>query len=259
MPLPPLPDGPLCLENVTVPSASLDGGEGLVTTTLCIDGAIVAKAPGATVVDMGGAMVFPGFVDMHTHLDKGHISPRSPNPDGSFDGAIMAVRRDATARWSAEDVRARMTFSLRSAYAYGTRAIRTHLDSHAPQDAISWGVFKEVRADWADRMALQAACLVACPYALEPEFAKTADIVAEAGGVLGMVTYPSADLQAQIDAFFEAAEARDLHADFHVDEILDPEVNTLKAIAQTVIQRGYPHPVTVARLFLPSPKASKDA
>jgi cytosine deaminase len=29
---------------------------------------------------MGGAMVFPAFVDMHTHLDKGHIWGRAPNP-----------------------------------------------------------------------------------------------------------------------------------------------------------------------------------
>ncbi len=32
-------------------------------------------------------MVLPCFVDAHTHLDKGHIGPRSPNPDGTFAGA----------------------------------------------------------------------------------------------------------------------------------------------------------------------------
>ncbi|MEO0694011.1 MAG: cytosine deaminase, partial [Pseudomonadota bacterium] len=141
MALPTLPDGPFTLTDVTIPGCFLGQDTELLRTTLSIaDGQITDGAHRP--VPMGGAMVLLAFVDMHTHLDKGHISPRSPNPDGSFDGAIMAVRRDVTARWSAEDVRARMTFSLRSAYAYGTRAIRTHLDSHAPQDAISWGVFK---------------------------------------------------------------------------------------------------------------------
>ena len=248
MPLPVLPEGPLCLKNVTVPAAYLTGGTGLVTTTLYVAGTLVSENPDATVVDMRGAMVFPAFVDMHTHLDKGHISPRSPNPDGSFDGAIMAVRKDTAARWSAEDVRARMDFSLRSAYAYGTRAIRTHLDSHAPQDAISWGLFPEVREEWAGRIDLQAACLVACPYITQDAFQTTADLVAGAGGVLGTVTYPNDDLQDQLDVFFAAAEARDLDVDFHVDETMDPTANTLRVIAQTVIDRGFDKPVTVGHL-----------
>ncbi len=36
---------------------------------------------------------------------------------------------------------ARMEFSLRAAYAHGTRAIRTHLDAIPPQDGISFPVF----------------------------------------------------------------------------------------------------------------------
>ncbi|MEM1302558.1 MAG: cytosine deaminase, partial [Pseudomonadota bacterium] len=251
MPLPVLPAGPLCLQNVHVPAACLTGGAGMVETSLYLSGGRIcaqADVPGATPVDMRGAMVFPAFVDMHTHLDKGHISPRSPNPDGSFDGAIMAVRRDTSARWSAEDVRARMEFSLRSAYAYGTRAIRTHLDSHAPQDVISWGLFPEVREAWAGRIELQAACLVACPYITEDAFQTTADLVAGAGGVLGTVTYPNDDLQAQLDVFFAAAEARDLDVDFHVDETMDPTANTLRSIAQTVIDRGFDRAVTVGHL-----------
>ncbi len=74
-------------------------------------------------------MVFPAFIDMHTHLDKGHIWGRAPNPDGTFMGALTTVGADRAANWTAEDVRTRMEFSLRCAYAHGTRAIRTHLDA----------------------------------------------------------------------------------------------------------------------------------
>ncbi|MDX8353804.1 cytosine deaminase [Cognatiyoonia sp. IB215182] len=249
MPLPTIPDGPVQLDNLRLPAACLGAGQGLVETTLTLaSGQIVDAAQGAAQVDMRGAIAFPAFVDMHTHLDKGHIWPRNPNPDGSFEGALGAVRRDTAANWSAPDVRARMEFSLRCAYAHGTRAIRTHLDSHAPQDAISWGVFPEVRAAWADKIDLQAVCLVACDYALTDEFVTTADLVAGADGVLGMVTYPGADLQAQLDTFFAAAEARGLAADFHVDETMDPTVNTLRDIAQTVIDRGFDQPVVVGHL-----------
>ncbi|MDJ1007336.1 MAG: cytosine deaminase [Paracoccaceae bacterium] len=242
--------GPVRLENLTIPGCLVGEGESLVSASLTLAGGnIVEGDPAASAVDVGRAMVFPAFVDMHTHLDKGHIWARSPNLDGTFDGAINAVREDAPARWNAEDLRARMEFALRSAYAHGTGAIRTHLDSHAPQDGISWPLFAEIRAEWADRIALQAACLVSCEYLDTPEdFHATADRVAAAGGVLGMVTYPTPNLPAQIDGFFAAALERGLSVDFHVDETMDPAVNTLRDIAAKVIEIGFDAPVVVGHL-----------
>ena len=74
-----LPDGPLTLANVTVPGALLDRREELVRVDLGLANGKISS-PGGEVVDMGGAMVFPAFVDMHTHLDKGHIWPAHPTP-----------------------------------------------------------------------------------------------------------------------------------------------------------------------------------
>ncbi|HEX4298717.1 MAG TPA: cytosine deaminase, partial [Devosia sp.] len=99
------------------------------------DGRIAAIAPHQPGPgrDLDGGLVLPAFVDIHTHLDKGHIWPRKPNPDGTWLGALLAVQGDRVGLWSAEDVGRRMDFALRSAYAHGTAAIRTHLDSNPPQ------------------------------------------------------------------------------------------------------------------------------
>src|SRR5258706_513782 len=83
-------------------------------------------------------------VDVDTHIDKGHIWPRRSNPDGTHSGARAAVAADREAHWSADDVRTRMDFSLRCAFAHGTGAVRTHLDSLGRQAAISWPVFAEM-------------------------------------------------------------------------------------------------------------------
>ncbi|TIL72060.1 MAG: cytosine deaminase, partial [Mesorhizobium sp.] len=48
----------------------------------------------AGAVDLGGRIVMPCFVDCHTHIDKGHIWPRKPNPDGTFMGALNATGAD---------------------------------------------------------------------------------------------------------------------------------------------------------------------
>jgi cytosine/creatinine deaminase len=240
-----LAQGAVTLANVTVPACLLGRSGDLVRTSISIEDGRLSDGQ-FPLVDMGGAMVFPCFVDMHTHLDKGHIWPRAANPDGTFMGALTTVGADRAANWSADDVRARMTFGLRSAHAHGTRAIRTHLDSLAPQDAISFGVFRELRADWAGRVELQASCLVGCD-TMNPEgaFVTTADIVAASGGVLGMVTYPIPDLKAKLLAFFRMAADRGLHADFHVDETGDPSVATLRMIAETVLETGFDAPVVV--------------
>ncbi len=241
-----LPDAPrLRLENATVPACLLGLPGDLMRTSLTLEGGRIVEGEGLS-VDLRGAMVLPCFVDMHTHLDKGHVWPRSPNPDGTFMGALDTVGADRTARWTAADVAARMEFSLRSAYAHGTRAIRTHLDAIPPQDAISFPVFSDKRAEWAGRIEMQAACLIgAGDFSTDGPFKATADLVAAHGGVLGMVTYPLPDIADRITAFLGMAAARGLSADFHVDETGDPASNTLRLIAQAVLNTGFDAPVVV--------------
>ncbi|MBP0574622.1 hypothetical protein J8J27_28335, partial [Mycobacterium tuberculosis] len=82
-----------------------------------------------------------------------------------------------------------MTFALRCAYAHGTTAIRTHIDSIAPQHRISWPVLAEVAADWRGRVDLTGACLFGVDRALDEGYlADIAGLVRGAGGVLGAVT-----------------------------------------------------------------------
>jgi len=244
-----LPHGDVTLANVTVPACLLGQEGDLIRTDLSISGGKIA-APQALAVDMGGAMVFPAFIDMHTHLDKGHIWGRAPNPDGSFMGALTTVGEDRKANWTAVDVRARMDFSLRCAYAHGTRAIRTHLDSIPPQDSISFPVFQELQADWAGRIDLQAACLIGCDWWTPDDgaFGTTADLVAQTpGGVLGMVTYPVPDLRERLVGFFKQADTRGVDADFHVDETMDPSVETLRLIAEVALELGFERQITVGQ------------
>ncbi|NES65401.1 MAG: amidohydrolase family protein, partial [Okeania sp. SIO2D1] len=114
-------------------------------------------------VDLKGGMVWPCFVDMHTHLDKGHIWMRSPNSDGSFDGALDAEAWDAKEYWNAEDIYRRMEFGLKCSYAHGTKAIRTHLahlECFAEQANISLEVFQTLQKEWEGRLILQPVSLV---------------------------------------------------------------------------------------------------
>lgn len=191
-------------------------------------------------IELGGRIVLPAFVDCHTHLDKGHIWPRRRNPDGSFAGALGAAGEDRAARWSANDVARRMDFALRCAYAHGTRAIRTHLDSIAPQDGISWPVFQEMRSRWQGRIDLQAACLVGIDAYRDARFLESlAARVAAAGGVLGAVTYMLPDLDELLDRMFARAVELGLDLDFHADETDDVAAASLSRIAEAALRHRF--------------------
>jgi cytosine deaminase len=241
-----LPKGPVSLTNLTAPACLIGQPGDLVGLTLHLDGGQISDSAKGPEIDMAGAMVFPAFVDMHTHLDKGHIWNRAPNPNGTFLAARDTVMADREANWSAEDVRARMSFALRSAYAHGTRAIRTHLDSAAPQDGISIPVFKDLRSEWAGKVDLQASCLMGISMVEEDgPFAHTADLMKDCGGTLGAVAYPSPDTDDKLRSLFRMAEARELAVDLHVDETMEASVKVLRSIAQIVREMRFEAPVTV--------------
>ncbi|TIT66707.1 MAG: cytosine deaminase [Mesorhizobium sp.] len=198
-----------------------------------------SKVP-AGAIDLGGRIVLPCFVDCHTHIDKGHIWSRKPNPDGSFMGALNATGADRAARWSAEDVARRMDFSLRSAYAHGTRALRTHIDSVAPQEEISWPVFETIREAWRGRIELQGACLLGIEGVRDRKwFDRLAKRVAAAKGVLGVVTYMVPDLEELLDHVFAQAIKHGLDLDFHADETNDVAAISLKKIAEAALWNGF--------------------
>lgn len=211
-------------------------------------GVIVALSPtlpmdGRPQLDLRGGQLWPCFVDLHTHLDKGHIWPRAHNPDGTFAQAVAATQVDAQTHWRSEDLYRRMTFGLECSYAHGTQAIRTHLDSWGESAAISWDLFQQLRADWADRLTLQAVALVTLEHYAGTPGEALADRVAAAGGVLGGVAYPHPDLVAQIDRLFDLARDRGLALDFHVDETDDAGAIALELVAQAALRHRFPYPI----------------
>jgi cytosine deaminase len=222
-------------------------------------GVIAAIAPAGTApagVDLRGGMVLPCFTDVHTHLDKGHIWPRSPNPDGTFMGALTAVMGDREKSWSADDMQGRFRFGLACSYAHGTAAIRTHLDTYLPHAHQSWAVFSALRDEWAGRIALEGVSICPIDRFAGDQGAEIADLVAAHGGILGFVTRLSgqgegvipAGFQDLLDHCFSLAEARGLDLDLHVDESGETEAATLPLIARTAIRRGFKGKIQVGHI-----------
>lgn len=199
--------------------------------------------PSLASIDLRRGMLLPGFVELHTHLDKGHIWERSPNSVGSFAEALATVETDCEKYWTEEDVYRRMEFGLKCSYAHGTTAIRTHIDSYGEQAAISLRAFKALQDEWRDRLTLQAVTLVSLDYFLTDAGEKLADLIAEVGGVLGGFPHMDDQLDAQLDRVFAMAKERELALDFHTDESGDPRDITLRHVAQAALRHEFARPI----------------
>lgn len=202
--------------------------------------AAITPACGAPGVDLAGRIVWPGMVDLHTHLDKGHIWPRAENPDGSFLGARTAVAADRERHWTAGDVARRFEFGLRCAHSHGTVAMRTHIDSLAPQHRISWPVFAEMRERWGGRIALQGVALVPLPALDDAAYAAELVAILRAnGGVLGGLVMPMERLEERLRALLRLAGENGLDLDLHVDETLEAEARSLPLLAELALAQGF--------------------
>jgi cytosine deaminase len=247
-----------------VPAALLDrappsvDAEGLAALDLWIaDGRIAAIAPAGAApagIDVDRGQVWPCFVDGHVHLDKTQTWPRQANPNGTHPGAKAAVIADRAAYYSEADIEPRFDFGLRCAYAHGTAAIRTHLDSYWPNARDHWAVFRRLRDAWAGRVDLQAVSICPLERFAGDDGVALADEVANSGGILGMTTTgeggraTSPEFQTLLDRFFELAEQRGLALDLHLDETGDAQSRALDAVARTAIRRGFHAPIQVGHV-----------
>jgi cytosine deaminase len=230
-------------------------GDGLLAADVVIAGGRIesVESPGTIAVepsvDLRGGMLWPGLVDCHTHLDKAHIWPRAANPDGTFRGAIDAAWGDQEPYWTADDLRRRMDFSLRSAYAHGTVAIRTHIDTGRERLATVWGVVREMQADWRGRIELQPVAFLALPDVADEAFMTRvlAEMRATPGAVLGAFVEAFAGQQAALPGHLARLIALAGRAgtgiDLHVDETTDPISTGLAATAEAVIAARFDGPV----------------
>lgn len=251
---------PICLLSTSLELAQQITKEGLVACDLEIQAGKIKAIyscnqgsetrnylqPSIPQWDVKKGIILPCFVDMHTHLDKGHIWERSPNPDGTFNSALVAAEGDRPSldQDNYQDIYRRMEFSLKSSYAQGTRAIRTHIDCPKDRYQLSLQVFKDIQSAWSDRLILQPVSLVILDEYTGRKGEILADRIAEVGGILGGVPYSNPNLDQELDRLFNLATERNLDLDLHTDENDDPSSQTLRAVAKAALRHNFTGKIT---------------
>lgn len=230
------------LADAHVPARLLDAAAPTARMAVLVeDGTVAAIAPhplgDAERFAVDGATLVSAFVDPHVHLDKGDLLASGLAPADTLLQAVDAARADY-ARWTADELRRRIDFGMRTAFAHGTRALNTYCDWPAPEGGLAWRVLQDVRSAWAGRIELQLTALVdTSDFADAARGQAIARTVAAGGGRLGLFVYPGVRPD-DLRSAFAFAQRYGLAPDLHVDEHLDPPVTHLELVAALAREFG---------------------
>lgn len=209
-------------------------------------------------VDLAGALVLPGFVETHIHLDKSNVIDRCKLTEGTLREAIAEtarVKRDFTE----DDIAARARRTLEQAILAGTMHMRTHVEIdpriglkgfHAVRrlaEAYSWAIDVQIcvfpQEGLINDPGTEELLIEAC--------AQGADLI---GGCPYADTHPVQ----HIERIFAIATRFDLDIDFHLDFDLDPSSMSLLEVCRQAKRHGYQGRVTVGHVTklsaLPEPR-----
>jgi cytosine deaminase len=193
--------------------------------------------------DLGGVLVFPGLLEVHTHLDKCHTWDRAPGIHSDFWESRGILGADSV-RWTEDDVYRRADFALRTAWAHGTCALRTHIDTRRGAGAGGHAAMERLRAEWRGRMEIQTASL----FSFEEFFSGGAATIMELTArhkatAMGGFPQPNPELPMQLDNVMAAARELGIGLDLHVDESGLAHAECLRATAEAVLRNKFPFPV----------------
>lgn len=197
-------------------------------------GAILPPTPAKETVDLKGRLVLPGFVDGHIHLDKSFVGDRwRPHVLATSLRERLAAEKRLLAE--ARPIAERAEALIAQAAAFGTMAMRCHVDVDATTGLSHLHAVSEAREKWRDRVDIE---LVAFPQAGVVSCPGTADLLdaamSEGASVVGGIdpTTLDGDAEAQLDIVFGIAEKRGVKIDIHLHEPGQIGIAQLQRIAE---------------------------
>jgi cytosine deaminase len=207
-----------------------------------------ADGPARQVIDAGGRLAVPGFVEPHIHLDKAFIRGEVPvNRSGTLTEAIEIIW-DKKRRYTVEEVAARACRVIESAAANGVTRMRSHVDVDMIGGLVPLDGVVAARDRCRDLVDLQ---IVAFPQEgilqndgtealMRRAMARGADLV----GGMPFNERSSEDSRRHIEIAFDIAMTFDADIDMHVDETDNPAARTLEMLADATLRHGWEGRVT---------------
>jgi cytosine deaminase len=225
-----------------------------------IDGDRIAALPelgapspaGAERIDLGGALLAPAMVDGHIHLDKTLLGlPFQPHRPG--DTVAERIAREKELRrelhYSVEDRARRL---IRQVVAYGTTALRSHVDIDSEVGLAGLHALLRVREASRDLIDIQIVAFPQSGVIADPGVAGLLDqAIAEGADLVGGLDPAGIDndVNGHLDAIFAIAQRRGVGLDIHLHDPGPLGCFELRQIAERASAAGLQGRVAVSHAF----------
>jgi cytosine deaminase len=216
--------------------------------------AIGAEPPAfgpAETIDLRGHLVLPGFIDGHIHLDKSFVGDRwHPHRPAATLRERLAIEKRELA--DAPPIEARADALIAQAAAFGTVAMRSHVDVDATTGLANLRAVMAAREKWRGIVDIQLAAfpqagVMSCPgtaQLLEAAVHEGAEVV---GGIDPSTLDGDAD--GQLDCVFGIADRLGAKIDIHLHEPDMQGVAQLARIAARTRALGLAGRVAVSHAY----------
>ena len=211
----------LKITNVTLPDRKGNWNVAIANGYITkITAELIAEETDET-LDGKGNLLIPGLVDPHIHLDKALLLDRYPAVAGTFEEALQKTL-EAKSKYTVADIQARARKVIEQAIAFGTTAMRTHVEVDPILQLKSIEALLPLKAEYVWGINLQLAVFAQEGITNQPG---TLDLLKQAmvmgGDVIGSAPYVDPNPEENIRLIFDLAQEFDCDVDFHLDFLDD--------------------------------------
>ena len=181
-------------------------------------------------------ILFPRFVETHSHFDKSFTWADFPNLESNYGGALSVNLEEHKTR-TTDKVLERVEKSLKLAIQNGYRAIRSHIDTYEGQSIDIWIELFKLQKKFSSELTLQFVALAPLEFWDTTYGEDLAKIFSSNGGILGGVIVPP--FNKKVASKFLAkmlllASKYKLEIDFHIDESTIEPGAGIKVLLETI-------------------------
>ncbi len=181
-------------------------------------------------------ILFPRFVETHSHFDKSFTWADFPNFKSNYGGALSVNLEEHKTR-TTDKVLKRVEKSLKLAIKNGYRAIRSHIDTYESQPINIWIELFKLKKKFSSELTLQFVALAPMEFWDTSNGEELAKMFSSHGGILGGVMVPpfnKKETSKFLSKMLLLASKYKLEIDLHIDEsIIEPGAG-LKILLKTI-------------------------
>jgi len=243
--------------DLVLKNCRVDDEEPLVDIEI-IDGRIAKLGQnlgGRKVLDVGGDVVVPTFIESHIHPDKALLERVRPNVEGTLAGALR-ITGELKRGFVQEEVTSRARQVLNMLISNGTTIARVHPDTDPLAGLTGFKSMLALRNEYDGLLDLQ---IVAFPQEGLVKSPGAYEVIEEAlklgADIVGGCAYNEnsfEDTKKHVDLVFRLAKKYGKDVDFHADfgdDINDLRSRAIDYIIEKTIKEGYQGRVTVGHMI----------